>query len=63
MDYIAKIKIKKVDIIVNLLDDNIKKLIINNENIINRKLVLESLKAQLISYKSEIFEVNLLKIK
>jgi len=63
LDYIAKIKIKKVYIIVNLLDDNIKKLIINNENIINRKLVLESLKAQLISYKSEIFEVNLLKIK
>ena len=60
LDYILKIKGKKIDIVVNISENKIKGTILNNQYIINGKLSIENI---FIQWEKEEEFQNLLKIK
>ena len=61
LDYIFKIKNKKVDININILDENIREIICNNVYIKKGNLSFEKINMEIHSTKDK--KINLLKIK
>ena len=60
LDYILKVKEQKVDIVVNILENEIKETILNNQNIIKGKLYIENFYMQ---SGDKNYYLELLKIK